>query len=1100
MEKQHDTLSNHELRQLWTRFEGLVGHQLHRLQEDGSNGVKTSPNKHSSPVSPRRQSTQSTPKKAASSVGDCNSSMFSEIVSNASSSPAATSPARLPLKQQQGDQEHKPPSAGESNVDGYYNEVDYVNCSVSGVGGSSDGAVDDEDTKVSRRESCGSEKHSVVGGILGSPVDGCVQMNFVNIDDRSSCVDGDAYYGVVEEKVPEKEGGYGDGVGVDTSLSSCLVPSCGSSSASHMYNGVKRNASANAINSCESQPLYGLPYVARAAGPLLSLLNVTLDEWEGKNGPLAGTLLRLKDKRKESKRNMLGVYKQSLLLESQLHQYLNPGLVLSLNRRVARATFDAEMMAKLIDRLKREASRAVEDPRRISKVMEVSSKIESLIGRQKCEWQCVGRLKETLTMAKEMKDLLRFIARLSNTLEKSKSAFGGLHDRPPPYDYCSPYSGITKTLSQEAENRGKSDKSDTKQKIVCDPHNAKEEKVWPSLTLKELRNSPGRYSSSRAATSRSEMSVSGRSGVSGDSRDDVFGKRADDRGQSLKGQEFSRIRSLTPKRCTRSPGPRRSKSTNFEPDSYSSFKGSNIISKSPAKDEFSENSNVSTNPIVCNLPTITLREGKCVGSEWTSPNGDDRILDFKNNKLCCAAYDNQIEDPTRNERTPGMGEQNNSGGNGCASHLSDCRVVACKALKSGSPPRARHKDDPCYKPPRREVCGDDHGKKKQSPPNTRWDNSHHRSRVKLSHLEGPVEASDSNDSLTKSSVKSTHEEEPSYNSFSKDSETLKTKPSRDGKSKSALASPQGIKSPKKEVKSEEEIGDGDKDEEEEEEEEESECVTQPEDSCCSSVPSCGCNCRDRSGASKCGSICIDIESEYKNKGCQPASCPPGCRRIRVKVNKRSSSDSPAKKEESAPKIKEESVSKSKTESLQMSKTESLQKSKTESLSMEKEEVVEEDVRPLPEGSSQSEIPSQVMESKMSDAGPAQAVLTGEPPPSPTPPAQSVVQSSTASKIQNQVSRPASSQQQPSSANEGDDGHNNVPLPDISAYHIPGIGKLDQPWKLLLAGLLLLALLYFLLSLLSGKCCGCGYFPNPLFFLTNSLAGRVTLRHHGLAPT
>ena len=52
--------------------------------------------------------------------------------------------------------------------------------------------------------------------------------------------------------------------------------------------------------------LAGLPYVARAAGPLLSLLMVTLDECDGKGGPLADTLLKLKEKSRECKRNMIG--------------------------------------------------------------------------------------------------------------------------------------------------------------------------------------------------------------------------------------------------------------------------------------------------------------------------------------------------------------------------------------------------------------------------------------------------------------------------------------------------------------------------------------------------------------------------------------------------------------------------------------------------------------------------------------------------------------------------------------------------------------------------------------------------------------------------
>ncbi|GFO19399.1 hypothetical protein PoB_004590400, partial [Plakobranchus ocellatus] len=343
-----------------------------------------------------------------------------------------------------------------------------------------------------------------------------------------------------------------------------------------------------------------LPYVATAAGPLLSLLMVTLEEWAGLGGPPADTLLKLKERKRECKRNMIGVYKKSLILESQLHQYLNPGLVTSLNRRLARASFEAETMVALIDRLRKESKKSVVEPERKKKVIDVSMRLKSLLGRQKCEWQCVGRLKETLTMAREMKDLLRFIARLSNTLERSKAIFGGLQDRPPPYDFSSPYEDIPKTTEDIRKQHKMISQANSEPQCIdhhvpniVDKQSNCSQIMQIRRTAPVCHKSPGRDVKSeiylKSSPSEKESVLSSEACDTGSFSNSDASRGYLKGGRGIKAYVSPRRRSLSPRKFKSFPQPQRSRSTDCDFDVSSSPTHSEGLSK--AIEGISANSN-----------------------------------------------------------------------------------------------------------------------------------------------------------------------------------------------------------------------------------------------------------------------------------------------------------------------------------------------------------------------------------------------------------------------------------------------------------------------------------------------------------------------------
>uniref|UniRef100_A0A2C9KGQ6 Uncharacterized protein n=1 Tax=Biomphalaria glabrata TaxID=6526 RepID=A0A2C9KGQ6_BIOGL len=131
---------------------------------------------------------------------------------------------------------------------------------------------------------------------------------------------------------------------------------------------------------------------------------------------------------------LVGVYKQSLNLESQLHQYINPGLVTSLQKRTVRATKQIDLISRLIKKLKKESSKRYYDHESFRRASEISAQLKSLLSQQRCEWQCVGRLKETLTMAKEITSILKFICKLTSLIERNADALRRMYEGPPPYD------------------------------------------------------------------------------------------------------------------------------------------------------------------------------------------------------------------------------------------------------------------------------------------------------------------------------------------------------------------------------------------------------------------------------------------------------------------------------------------------------------------------------------------------------------------------------------------------------------------------------------------------------------------------------------------
>ncbi|CAL1530184.1 unnamed protein product, partial [Lymnaea stagnalis] len=124
-------------------------------------------------------------------------------------------------------------------------------------------------------------------------------------------------------------------------------------------NQLQRNSNALCNMDMGRQPLFGLPYVARSMNPLLSLIVCNLREMQTATSP--HDAFEAYEKEKENKRNMNRVYKKSLMLESQLHQYINPSLVTSLNRRAAKATSEADLMIKMIDKLRREGRKSAND-------------------------------------------------------------------------------------------------------------------------------------------------------------------------------------------------------------------------------------------------------------------------------------------------------------------------------------------------------------------------------------------------------------------------------------------------------------------------------------------------------------------------------------------------------------------------------------------------------------------------------------------------------------------------------------------------------------------------------------------------------------------
>ena len=187
--------------------------------------------------------------------------MCSMVASDLSSLTTATSPARLlekcnPVQRESCVDGHSLESIGDQ--DGYLVEDD------DGGGGGTGGVYSTQDG--------GTGKEDV---FLGSPVDGCVDMDVAVGDPgiAGSCVDGD----IGSDGEDEADGGGGDGVGLDSSLSCCLIPSDGSStSQASLYSGeVKRDASSNAVNavnSCESQPLFGRSCILMAC--------ISVDMWK----------------------------------------------------------------------------------------------------------------------------------------------------------------------------------------------------------------------------------------------------------------------------------------------------------------------------------------------------------------------------------------------------------------------------------------------------------------------------------------------------------------------------------------------------------------------------------------------------------------------------------------------------------------------------------------------------------------------------------------------------------------------------------------------------------------------------------------------------
>ena len=187
------------------------------------------------------------------------------MASDISSLTTATSPARLPEKFCQ--------RVRESSVDEPLSPAachEYIE--------EADGGVVEEGNPNGdfKREDVGSPVDRDIKReniFVGSPVD------VVDIDGHSgnlSCADGDG--SKVDDEEPGRGGG--DGIDADAGLSCCVVPSAVSctSQESVQSSVMKRNSSTNAVNSCESQPLFGTFRFQTDLGEANQELTVTRQE------------------------------------------------------------------------------------------------------------------------------------------------------------------------------------------------------------------------------------------------------------------------------------------------------------------------------------------------------------------------------------------------------------------------------------------------------------------------------------------------------------------------------------------------------------------------------------------------------------------------------------------------------------------------------------------------------------------------------------------------------------------------------------------------------------------------------------------------------
>ncbi|XP_055863486.1 uncharacterized protein DDB_G0290301-like isoform X1 [Biomphalaria glabrata] len=195
---------------------------------------------------------------------------------------------------------------------------------------------------------------------------------------------------------------------------------------------LQRNTNALCTMHIGQHPLVGLPNLARSMSPLLEALVFIMKDMQSSTSPTDA--LDAVDRSRQCKKVLSRVYKQSLNLESQLHQYINPGLVTSLQKRTVRATKQIDLISRLIKKLKKESSKRYYDHESFRRASEISAQLKSLLSQQRCEWQCVGRLKETLTMAKEITSILKFICKLTSLIERNADALRRMYEGPPPYD------------------------------------------------------------------------------------------------------------------------------------------------------------------------------------------------------------------------------------------------------------------------------------------------------------------------------------------------------------------------------------------------------------------------------------------------------------------------------------------------------------------------------------------------------------------------------------------------------------------------------------------------------------------------------------------
>ncbi|KAH9489993.1 hypothetical protein Btru_036172 [Bulinus truncatus] len=253
-------------------------------------------------------------------------------------------------------------------------------------------------------------------------------------------------------------------------------------------------------NQMVDHPLFGLPDVARSMNPLLAALICIMKDMQTNASPTDA--FEVLERKRECKRLLSRVYKQSLNLESQLHQYINPGLVTSLQKRTMRATGQIDVIVKLIKKLRKESRKACYDLDSRRKTCEISVQLKSLLAQQKCEWQCVGRLKETLTMAKEITSLLKFICKLTSLIEQNGDALRRIYEGPPPYEYRSPYDDLHNNGSSycTGDNLDSSDVTPnvTQRCRTSSPPGQSQSEVTISLSFDYLRNSE------KLSTSRSK--------------------------------------------------------------------------------------------------------------------------------------------------------------------------------------------------------------------------------------------------------------------------------------------------------------------------------------------------------------------------------------------------------------------------------------------------------------------------------------------------------------------------------------------------------------------------------------------------------------------